>query len=229
MSIPALIGAMALSAFVGRVCAEPVLLEPPVRGPWRAANSPASRVPSHSLHAYGQTYAIDLVFDPPGVERPASSWRRPAHRATEFPGLGQPLFAAASGRVVRVSQWQRDHWSRASVPGLLYLLVEGMIRELSGAGRVIGNHIVVDQGDGRYALYGHLQRHSAMVRPGDQVVAGQQLARCGNSGNSTEPHLHFQVMDHPRPAFAAGLPFEFAEGVPPNGTLLDTSSSLQSL
>ena len=68
-----------------------------------------------------------------------------------------------------------------------------------------------------------------MVRPGDQVVAGQQLARCGNSGNSTEPHLHFQVMDHPRPAFAAGLPFEFAEGVPPNGTVLASSSSLQSL
>ncbi|WP_433378826.1 M23 family metallopeptidase [Actinoplanes sp. CA-142083] len=221
VSVPLLGGAMALYFFVGRVRAEPVLVEPPVRGPWRAANSPASRVPSHGVHAYGQTYAIDLVFDRPGVSRP----RRPA----DFPGFGQPLFAAAGGRVVRVSQWQRDHWGRTSVPGVLFLLAEGMVRELFGAGRVIGNHIVIDQGDGRYALYAHLRRHLAMVRPGDRVAAGQQLASCGNSGNSSEPHLHFQLMDHPRPTFAAGLPFEFAGGVPANGTFVATESSLQSL
>jgi hypothetical protein len=223
VSLPALGGAMALYLFVGRVHAEPLPVEPPVRGPWRAANSPASRVPSHGLHAYGQTYAIDLVFDPPGFPRPRS-----VRRAAEFPGFGQPLFAAAAGRVVRVSRWQRDHWSRTSLPGVLYLLAEGMIRELFGAGRVIGNHIVVDVGGGRYALYAHLQRRSAMVRPGDVVVAGQQLARCGNSGNSSEPHLHFQLMDHPRPTFAAGLPFVFTGGVPRNGELLAESASVHS-
>ncbi|MFC7280125.1 M23 family metallopeptidase [Paractinoplanes rhizophilus] len=222
--LPALGGAMALYAFVGRVRAEPLLVEPPVRGRWRALNSPASRVPSHGLHAYGQTYAIDLVFDPPGFSRP-----RGFRRAAEFPGFGRPVLAAAPGRVVRVSQWQRDHRSRTSLPALLYLLAEGMVREFLGAGRVVGNHIVVDLGDGRYALYAHLRRHSATVRPGDRVVAGQELARCGNSGNSSEPHLHFQLMDHPRPAFAAGLPFDFAGGVPCNGALLAPESSLQSL
>jgi murein DD-endopeptidase MepM/ murein hydrolase activator NlpD len=116
--------------------------------------------------------------------------------------------------------------SRTSVPGLLYLLVESMVREVLGAGRVVGNHIVVDQGDGRYAMYAHLQRHSATVRPGDRVTAGQQIARCGNSGNSTEPHLHFQIMDGPRPAFAAGLPFTFTGGpVPRTGELLDQATS----
>jgi len=100
---------------------------------------------------------------------------------------------------------------------LLYLLAESIVRELLGAGRVVGNHIVIDMGDHRYAMYAHLQRHSAMVRPGDRVVAGQQIARCGNSGNSTEPHLHFQIMDRSRPTFAAGLPFEF-DGAPPPRT-----------
>jgi murein DD-endopeptidase MepM/ murein hydrolase activator NlpD len=42
-----------------------------------------------------------------------------------------------------------------------------------------------------------------------RVAAGQQLAACGNSGNSTEPHLHFQLMDHPSVLLAAGLPLRF--------------------
>jgi hypothetical protein len=224
-TVPALIGAFALYAWVGRVCAPPVAVEPPVRGSWRAVNSPASRVPSHGLHAYGQTYAIDLVFDPPGVAKPGLSWLPLGRRAREFPGFGQPVYAAAAGRVVRVSQWQRDHWSRTSVPGLCYLIVEGAFRELLGAGRVIGNHVVVDLGDNRYALYAHLQRHSVTVRAGDHVVSGQPIALCGNSGNSSEPHLHFQIMDRPSPTFAAGLPFRFTDGAetaapPRNGELL---------
>ena len=47
------------------------------------------------------------------------------------------------------------------------------------------------------------------MRPGDRVAAGQQLVAGGNSGNSTEPHLHFQLMDHPSVLLAAGLPVAF--------------------
>jgi hypothetical protein len=222
VAIAAIAGALALYAVVGRVRAEPVPVLPPVRGSWRAVNSPSTRVPSHGIHAYGQTYAIDLVR----AGGPGLSWRPLARRPSDFPGFGQPVLAAEAGRVVRVRQGQRDHWSRTSVPGLIYVLVESMLRELLGPGRVLGNHIVVDQGDGRYAVYAHLQRRSVTVRPGDRVTAGQQIARCGNSGNSTEPHLHFQIMDGPRPAFAAGLPFTFTDGpVPRSGELLGQAAS----
>jgi murein DD-endopeptidase MepM/ murein hydrolase activator NlpD len=111
--------------------------------------------------------------------------------------------------VVRVSDWQRDHWSRNSVPGVLYLLIEGMPRELTGPGRLLGNHIVVDLGDGVYAAFAHLRRRSALVSAGQRVTAGQQLAQCGNSGNSSQPHLHFQLMDRPGVLLAVGLPFRF--------------------
>ncbi len=183
---------------------------PPVRGRWLAANSPADRVPSHGVHAYGQTYAIDLVYRPD----PAAAWAGivrwpPARRLGAFPGFGQPVLAPADGVVVRVSDWQRDHWSRNSVLGVLYLLVEGTLRELTGPGRILGNHIVLDLGNGVYAAFAHLRRRSALVGAGQRVTAGMQLAECGNSGNSSEPHLHFQLMDHPSVLLAVGLPFRF--------------------
>ncbi|MFJ8823674.1 peptidoglycan DD-metalloendopeptidase family protein [Streptomyces sp. NPDC102467] len=203
---------------------EPVEVDPPVRGRWSAVNSPADKVPSHGTHGYGQTYAIDIVAEG-GVgkrERPgfAAVWpilRRP--RA--FPGFDEPLYAVADATVVHASHWRRDHLSRNSGIALAYLmLLEGSIREMGGAGWIIGNHLVLDLGDGVYALYAHLRRGSLAVRPGDRVRAGQEVARCGNSGNSTEPHVHFQLMDGPDPDSAVGLPFRWREvGVPAGGEI----------
>jgi len=202
---------------------EPIEVEPPVRGRWVAVNSPASRTPSHGTHAYGQTHAIDLVHDPDPARPRVALVRWPLARPPRtFPGYGQPVLAPADAVVVRASDWQRDHWSRNSWPAVLYMmLIEGSLRELTGPGRVVGNHIVLDLGDGVYAVLAHLRRRSALVTKGDRVRAGQPLAACGNSGNSSEPHVHFQLMDRPGVLLAAGLPFEFDGGVPAAGQLLD--------
>jgi murein DD-endopeptidase MepM/ murein hydrolase activator NlpD len=77
--------------------------------------------------------------------------------------------------------------------------------------------VVLDLGDGVYAALAHLRRGSVQVTKGQRVTAGQQIAECGNSGNSSEPHLHFQLMDHAHASIAAGLPFTFqGSGVPRN-------------
>ncbi|WP_068615951.1 M23 family metallopeptidase [Paenibacillus tuaregi] len=60
-----------------------------------------------------------------------------------------------------------------------------------------GNHVVIDHGHGEYSLLAHLKKGSVKVSKGDIVKKGDLLALCGNSGNSSEPHLHFQVSDHP--------------------------------
>jgi Peptidase family M23 len=202
--------AFALYLRLGTVRRPPVEVEMPVAGRWLAYNSPGDRVPSHHLHAYGQTYAIDLVHDPAERPRPGLAWWPLARRPQDFPGFGRPVLAPAAGTVVRAHDRERDHWSRTSVPGLLYLALEGTVRELLGPGRILGNHVVLDLGGGVYAALAHLRRGSVRVRPGDRVVAGQPLAECGNSGNSSEPHLHFQLMDHPSVLLAAGLPLRFA-------------------
>jgi murein DD-endopeptidase MepM/ murein hydrolase activator NlpD len=98
------------------------------------------------------------------------------------------------------------------------MLIEGNVRSVLGVHRVIGNHVILDLGDGTYAVYAHVQRGSLQVRAGDTVRAGQPIARVGNSGNTTEPHLHFHLMDGPDPDDARGIPFTWrGVGVPANG------------
>jgi murein DD-endopeptidase MepM/ murein hydrolase activator NlpD len=62
-----------------------------------------------------------------------------------------------------------------------------------------------------YVVLAHLRNGSILVREGEAVDAGQQLASCGNSGNSTQPHVHVQVMDSPDPFSARGLPMSFRD------------------
>ncbi|MFH9114333.1 M23 family metallopeptidase [Streptomyces globisporus] len=203
----------------------PVEVDPPVTGRWSALNSPADKVPSHGTHVYGQTYAIDIVADPETAEgeppaRPAFRWFWPLFRRNHaFPAFGAPLLAVADATVVRASDGQRDHLSRNSLLGLVYLmLIEGNVRSIAGARRVIGNHVILDLGDGTYAAYAHVRRGSLRVKAGDTVRAGQRIGSVGNSGNSSEPHLHVHLMDSPDLDDARGVPFTWrGVGVPANG------------
>ncbi|MFI5665073.1 M23 family metallopeptidase [Streptomyces sp. NPDC051684] len=213
----------------------PVEVAPPVAGRWSALNSPADKVPSHGTHNLAQTYAIDIVAEPEGgPSRPAPVWFWPvAHRNRDYPAFGAHLYAVADATVVHAEHDQRDHLSRSSLAGVLYFwLIEGVCRTLGGSRRVVGNHIILDLGEGAYAVYAHVQRGSLDVMAGDKVVAGQLLGRCGNSGNSTQPHLHFQLMDGPDFDTARGVPFSWRDiGVPAAGEAFvigenDTESEL---
>lgn len=202
---------------VGTMHAEPTSLVMPVAGRWWPINSPGTKVPSHGLHGWGQTYAVDVVHVPAGRYAPRFGWTPEFKPPTEFVSFGQPVRAPAGGTVRVAFDRRRDHRARTSWPALIYFFVEGGVRELTGPRGILGNHVVLDLGDGRYMALAHLQRGSVTVRRGDRVEAGQQIARCGNSGNSTEPHVHLQVMDHPRLVFAAGLPFRLVDAFDDDG------------
>src|SRR5204863_7546990 len=72
-----------------------------------------------------------------------------------------------------------------------------------------GNHVIVDIGGGHFAFYAHLQPGSIRVHVGDRVKRGQLLGLVGNSGNSTEPHLHFHLSDASSPLGSEGEPYAF--------------------
>lgn len=182
----------------------------PINGRWVAVNSPADQVPSHGVHAYGQTYAIDVAHpNPPGAPT-TLGWSLRARPPASFSCFGEPVYAVRCGTVVNRRTWARDHLSRTSWPWVLYLMfVESLVRGLGGAGFLLGNHVVLDHGEGLYSAYAHLRRRSVLVGVGDRVRDGQVLGACGNSGNTSEPHLHFQLMDRANLNCAAGVPFRW--------------------
>lgn len=199
----------------GRVRIPAIPVVPPVRGTWTAVNSPATKVPSHGLHAYGQTYAIDLIPNDDGESNLELTWKGGIRSPENFEGFGEKVYSPVAGSVISVRNHSRDHLSRDSWPALIYFFAEGAVRELTGPGRLLGNHVTIETDAGTYAVLAHLKRDSILVEPGDRVDAGQEIAACGNSGSSTQPHLHFQLMDKRSPLIAAGLPFEFrANGGP---------------
>lgn len=209
--VVALLVGLALYFRVGTVRAEPLVLRAPVRGRWVALSSPGEKVPSHGVHAYGQTYAMDLVHasDVPGDDA-TLPWRPATQPVDAFAGFGEPVVAPLDGTVVRALDRRRDHRGRMSWPGLALWLLEAPVRELGGPSRMLGNHVVIRIREDVYVLVAHLRRGSVAVRPGDRVTSGETIAACGNSGSSTMPHVHFQVMDRPHVWVAAGLPFALA-------------------
>ena len=79
----------------------------------------------------------------------------------------------------------------------------------SGFAPVAGNHVIV-RGAEAFAVFAHLAAGTVPVTPGQEVRAGEVIGRVGHNGNSTAPHLHFQLMDAVDPVRAEGVPCAFA-------------------
>lgn len=111
---------------------------------------------------------------------------------------GKNVLAAADAKVIAAVDQYKDQ-----VPGEL---PQGMT-----LAEADGNHIVLDLGGGKYALYAHLKPGSIKVKEGDTVKRGQVMALVGNTGNTSAPHLHFHVMDGPATLGSYGLPYVIDE------------------
>lgn len=175
----------------------------PVVGVWRV----------HRTH-YGsrndQAYALDLV-----AHVNETFVRKKAKRTNaDYPSYGLPIVADA--------------------PGVVIIAVDGVPDNEPGVANgydLHGNFVVIDHENGEFSLMAHLIPGSLTVRKGQRVEAGSQLGLCGNSGQSTMPHLHWQVMDNPNAHLARGvapryLPYErngdTTEALPDRGDTVES-------
>lgn len=122
----------------------------------------------------------------------------PIH-ARSYHAYGEQVFAVADGTVVAAKDGLPDNIPRTA---------KGFETAVPVTMETIaGNAVTLDLGDGQFALYAHLQPGSVLVKKGDRVKRHQALGRIGNSGDSREPHLHFEVMDSPDLLAGEGLPY----------------------
>jgi MYXO-CTERM domain-containing protein len=139
-------------------------------------------LPLDSLH-YNQY--ITAYFDVGGNQDwNCGSVTYGGHRGTDI-GIGgfgpmaegRPILAAADGEVIHTHDGEADMCTSGSC----------------GGGGGFGNHVIVLHADGKRTIYAHLKRFSVLVETGQSVACGQPLGEVGSSGNSTGPHLHFEV------------------------------------
>ncbi len=121
-----------------------------------------------------------------------------------------PVLTPVTGTVVLTHDGETDHVARRSLPAQIPYALGQVARVRAGAPAVAGNHVVVALAPtGPYVLLAHLRRGTVAVSPGDELVVGTPVGECGNSGNSTEPHVHVQVTDSVSWVTARGLPIAF--------------------
>jgi hypothetical protein len=184
------------------VAPEAAPIGPPLRGgPWLTANGPANEtghrralIPIGGTPSIAQRFAIDYVK----VGDDFRTWKGDQLKNESYYAYGNDALAVADGIVVEVKDGIPQN-----VPGANSRAVPITLETVGG------NHVVLDIGGGRYAFYAHLQPGSLRVRLGDHVRRGQVLGLVGNSGNSTEPHLHFHLADGVSPLGSEGVPYRY--------------------
>lgn len=163
----------------------------PFRGNWFVFWG--GRTLEHNYHAAdpGQRFAADLV-----VVKDGSSHRGSGQALEDYYCWDQPIFAPADGKIVSIENGLPD-------------LTPGTMDPENPA----GNHVVIDLGAGEFAFLAHLRQGSIGVKAGETIKHGAEIGSCGNSGNTSEPHLHFHLQTGSKLGEGEGLPAFFNEFV----------------
>jgi hypothetical protein len=156
-----------------------------------AAHRPTG-LPINGKIYFAQRFAIDWMR----LDAQGRIMHGNAEDVHSYIDYGAPVLAVADGTVVSALDTLDDQ-----VPGTL------PDPKTINLENVDGNHVVLDLGNGVFALYAHLVKHSLTVTPGSRVHRGQVLGKLGNTGNTSGPHLHFQLMDSSSSLGSNGLPY----------------------
>lgn len=160
----------------------------PLDGPVTVGWGGPSRSVNYHVVAPSQRWAYDLLMSEGG-----KTFRGAGTKCADYFCYGRDVLAPAAGVVHAVSDGDPD------MP----------IGVLGGGRRPDGNHVVLRVAAGEYLFLCHMQPGSIRVKPGENVVAGQPVGRVGNSGNTSEPHLHIHLQDTENLVLGEGIPLYF--------------------
>ncbi len=166
----------------------------PFSGAWVVINGGVVKKISHSWDLPTQRYAYDFIK----LDENANSFTGNFKAATSYHCYGKEVLSPADGIVVEILSNQPD--SIISVKGVADCTAKD----------IRGNYIIIKHAEDLYTILAHLKKDSICVKEGEHIFRGQRIALCGNSGNSSEPHLHFQVQTGISFFFSAGVPIRFS-------------------
>jgi len=129
-----------------------------------------------------QLYAYDFRTENTGKEKTLE----------DYPVFNKEIIAPANGIVIQI------------INGAMDVLPGERDRSVG-----VGNAIIIDHQNGEYSLICHFKYNSIKVKVGDKIKQGGILGLCGNTGNTTQPHIHFNLQDRPRMHLAHALPAQF--------------------
>jgi hypothetical protein len=189
---------------VATVRHRPIVLGPPVGGggDWYASEGCCDPVTHHrggliSINGQmlvPQRFAIDWYR----LDSSHRAWVGDPSQLGSYLAYRQPAIAAAAGTVVQTQDGLPNNPDIPKPPAIPPIE------------NTVGNHVVLRVAPGVYLLYGHFDPGSLRVHVGERVRRGQVLGLIGTSGNSTTPHLHFQVMTTPTFFPTDSPPFVFS-------------------
>jgi len=188
----------------------PVTYRAPVNGRWFVfASGDASQ---HHRWVVSSEYALDIAR----MGADMRTYSGDGTHLTDYITFGQPILAVADGVVVATRNDRDNNEPMLRQPGEAFdaymqrvVETQQAIIMQSGFEGAAGNYVLIRHANGEHSLYAHLKQGSVRVQAGQSVSAGAQIAEAGSSGNSTEPHLHFQLIDGPDLNSARGLPITF--------------------
>jgi murein DD-endopeptidase len=180
-----------------------IAISSPLRGDhWLAGNGPSNSsghrralLPIDGHAAIAQRFAIDWVR----LRDDGKTFHDDAKDNKNYLAYGTDALAVADGVVTEVKDGIPEN-----IPGIDSRAVPITLETVGG------NHVILDIGGGHFAFYAHLQPGTLRVKLGEKVRRGQVLGLVGNSGNSTEPHLHFHIENANSPLGAEGLPYSLS-------------------
>lgn len=186
----------------------PLVVAPPLRGPDWIAGDSANNNPDaahrravlfdHGQAYIAQRYAIDWVKYQLVNGAQGETWSGPEDKNSSYFCYDAPIYSMTDGRVVEAMDGLPEN-----VPH------SGKVAIDVNFANAAGNHVVVDIGYGLYALYAHMRPGTVKVKRGDIVKVGDLIGHIGNTGNSTEPHLHEHIDNQPSFLAGQGVPYEF--------------------